>query len=65
MPTREIDGQVWNEPDVTINGVALTFPEAMTLRVIVSLTELATADPQYAPHVATIVRLINRTEPKP
>ncbi len=56
---RVIDGVVFDEPDVVINGQALTFPQAMTLRVIVAITDLATSDPQYAPHVREIVRLIH------
>ncbi len=56
---RVIDGQVFDEPDVIINGHTLTFAEAMTLRVLVSISELAPADPQYAPHVAAIARYIH------
>ncbi len=59
---RVIDGVVFNEPDVTINGVALTFAQAMTLRVMIATSDLAQHDPDYAPHVREIVKLIQRTE---
>lgn len=62
----------WTEPDITINGHRLTFPEAMTLRVAVSSFRLfvrgdnrqalgQTLADGYDRHLASIERAMMET----
>jgi hypothetical protein len=45
MPTDPDSGMV--EPDIVVNGYALTFAEAMSVRVAVSSMRISLTDPEH------------------
>ena len=46
MPKVTVDGKTMIEPDITINGTALNFAQAMTVRVAIETFAMSAADPE-------------------
>ena len=70
MPSQMIDGLEWIEPDVMINGVDLTLPESMTLRVALTVFQGIMSSEEwdekmkgmYEIHIAKLIELMQQNE---